>query len=189
MSENDKRYMWRCRGHCRNQPPYFGFIWVKEDRQPHPTDLMWIHGECDTHEFERFGEFEHPKQWLTDWECITMFNKFVTMKRIRIKSAQIHVTNFNSEVGTFVIESNGEEVIPDELYVNYDEETRSFISIEQFLPDLYETRNENCTVCMICYRGVAKGNVIEHLDACSGLEFSLGSKETLPILNVSKSSE
>lgn len=165
VDDIDKRYMWRCRGICRNREPYFGFIWVKENRAPNcvsnNNQSMWTDG-CE-HEFERSVDCEHPNQWLTERKCVTIFNKFVTANRIQIR------TNAH--------------------YVNYDDETGTFINVKELFPNLYSDVNEaNCTVCTICFHAVAKEIVIEHLYSCSGLTFSLY-EPTLPILMINESNQ
>lgn len=189
ISDYDKCYLWHCRGNCQKQVPYFGFIWVKEDREPNAADLMWIDG-CE-HEFERYGD---PKLWLTEWECVTIFNKFITANKIRIKSNRIDATDFNEHFngyhdgGSFafdIIDEQTEE-ISNKQYINYDQETGTFINMKDFLPKLYTDMIEpNCTVCIICFNALAKGNVIRHLNNCSGLTFSMD-QSNLPILMIDK---
>lgn len=184
--------MWRCTGSCKNQPPYFGYIWINDDvREPQGSDTMWIRN-CE-HTFERFNDSDDPKQWLTDWECITIFNKHVANKKVRIKCNQFNgiINDFNlnfvSDDDSFEIEFIGEENMPDELYVNYDIDTKTFINIQDFLPELYETHEESHTVCMICFGKIDEErvqNVVGHLKNCTGIQFSARANETLPILKI-----
>lgn len=153
---------------------------MNTNHEPNTGDLMWCDG-CD-HEFERYGDA--PKRWLTEWECITIFNNFVSANKIRIRSHQICGNDFND---SFVIERTAD--ILDEQYVNYDVETDSFISLEEFYPDLYADLDErSSTVCTICLQTVAEENVIEHLNNCSGLTFSINQSDLL-ILKVMKSNQ
>lgn len=193
ISDKDKCYLWRCRGDCQNQVPFFGFIWIKEDREPNSVDLMWIDG-CD-HEFERHGD-ENPKQWLTEWECVTIFNKFVAANKIPIKSKRIHAIDFNKHFNgnrddaSFTIDFDEQtEEISNNQYINYDVETGTFINLEDFFPNLYTDLLEpNCTVCIMCFNAVAEKNVIRHLNDCSGLTFSMD-QSSLPILMINKSNQ
>lgn len=183
--------MWRCRGTCQKQVPYFGFIWVKEDREPNATDLMWIDG-CE-HEFERYGDADDPKLWLTEWECVTIFNKYVTANKIRIKSNRIDPIEFNEHFNgnrddnSFGIDFNEQtEEISNNQYNNYDNETGTFINMEEFFPNLYaDLDDSNCTVCTMCFNALAKGKFIQHLNNCSGLTFSM-EQTSLPILMINK---
>lgn len=170
--------------------PYFGFIWVKEeDREPNAADLMWI-GGCE-HEFERYGD-EDAKQWLTEWECVAIFNKFVTENQIQIKSNRVQIGDVNGNSNghrnqSFVIGAEQIEEISNSQYVNYDDETGMFISLHEFFPNLYaDLQGPNCIVCTICFKAVAEGNVIQHLNSCTGLTFSMDQSD-LPILMICKS--
>lgn len=181
----DKCYLWYCRGDCRKQVPYFGFIWVKEDREPNPDDSMWTDG-CE-HAFERYGD---PKLWLTEWECVTIFNRFITANKIKIKSRKMHAADFNGHLNdnrdedSFAICFGEESKISNDRYVNYDDETGTFISLEEFYPNLYADLHEpNCTICTICFHVVAECNVIEHLKDCSGLTFSINDSN-LPFIMI-----
>lgn len=173
--------MWCCSGSCREREPYFGFIWVKTDREPNSSDSMWCDG-CE-HEFERYGD---PKLWLTEWECVTIFNQFVITNEIRIKSNQIRAMDFN-DIDTFAVDLDTQPLeICNEQYINYDAEIGSFINLKEFYPNLYaDLQQENRTVCIICFRSVAKENVIEHLNSCSGLTFSINQSD-LPILMINE---
>lgn len=170
--------MWRCHGRCRNQVPYFGFIWLKEDREPNSEDLMWC-ADCE-HDFERFSN--DP---LSEWECVTIFNRFIIENKFQIKSHQICPNDYNDADSFTIVPMK--EAINDEQYVNYDEATGTFISIQDFYPHLYANLNEESnTVCMICFGSVAKENVIEHLNNCSGLTSFSYSQPELPILMINK---
>lgn len=193
ITNKDKRYMWRCRGNCRKMGPFFGFIWVDQPPpyEPQPTDLMWISSDkCGEHMFERYSDSDNPKQWFTEWECITIFNKFISNNKIRIKCKDLYPTDFNNNsndlVDSFVIDFSTDD-IADHLYVNFDEKTKLFVSIKQYFPELYDTEEEERIICMICFDAIAEENVIQHLNTCSGLEFSLRSKDTLPLLKILKS--
>lgn len=151
---------------------------------------MWTKG-CE-HQFERYGD-ENPKQWLTEWECVTIFNKFVAENKIQIKSNRIEIKDVNGNVGSnrgdesFAVdtEQNIEE-ISNSQYVNYDDESGMFISLNDFFPNLYaEMLEPNRTVCIICLKAVTKGNVLRHLNACTGLTFSMDQPD-LPILMIEK---
>lgn len=164
----------------------------EEDREPNAADLMWIDG-CE-HEFERYGD-ENPKHWLTEWECVTIFNKFVTENKIQIKSNRIQTGdvngNFDDSRGdeSFAIDTEQIEEISNNQYVNYDDESGMFISLHDFFPNLYADSIEpNCTVCIICFKAVAKGNVIGHLNSCTGLTFSMDQPD-LPVLMIDKASQ
>lgn len=163
--------MWRCRGNCCSQPPYFGFIWIDdEEREPQRSDTMWIDSEssdCE-HIFERYKGTDNSNNWFSIWECVDVFNVHLAKENIGVK---------------FV----GFENVSDQLYVNYDTESNSFISIEDFLPELYETEDGNGTVCMICFHKMPNSrlhDVIEHLNVCSGLQFEAQISDTLPILKI-----
>lgn len=188
ISDKDKCYLWRCRSDCRKQVPYFGFNWVKENREPNAADLMWIDG-CE-HEFERYGDDDDPKQWRTEWECVIIFNKFVAANKIRIKSNRIDRIAFNEHANrdddsSFAIDFDEQkEEISNSQYINYDDETSTFVKMEDFFPNLYTDLHEtNCTVCIICFSILAEGNVIRHLNNCSGLTFSMD-QSNLPILKI-----
>ncbi|KAJ1606183.1 SprT-like metalloprotease [Cryptosporidium canis] len=47
-----RRYVWRCNGVCRNNPPYFGYIRRSIKREPGPADSWW-----NNHERECGGRF------------------------------------------------------------------------------------------------------------------------------------
>lgn len=191
ISDKDKCYLWRCRGDCQYQVPYFGFVWVKEeDREPNAADLMWI-DECE-HQFERYGD-ENAKQWLTEWDCVAIFNKFVADNKIQIKSNRVQIGGVNGNLNghrdgeSFAIGAEQIKEISNNQYVNYDDETGMFISMHDFFPDLYADLQEpNCIVCTICFKAVAEGNVIRHLNSCTGLTFSMDQPD-LPILMIKKS--
>lgn len=172
--------------------PYFGFIWIKEEnREPNASDLMWIDG-C-AHDFERSGD-EDPKQWLTEWQCVTIFNKFITANKIQIKSNRLRPDDINNnfhgnrDVDSFTINlDEPTEGISDSQYVNYDDESGLFINLQEFFPNLYNADflEPNCTVCTICFSAVSKGDVIRHANHCTGLTFSMD-QSSLPILMIEK---
>lgn len=178
LEKNDRRFLWCCRGSCHYKMPYFGFIWLKAKREPSDSDLMWCN-DC-SHNFELYA-----KDRMTEWDCLTIFNNFVIANKIQIKSNQICANDFN-DAGSFVILPSNE--INDDQYVNFDVATNSFISLEEFFPHLYADSEENCTVCTICFHSVAKENVIEHLNSCTGLTFSI-TQPDLPILMINKPNE
>lgn len=167
IHKKDMRYMWRCRGDCRNEAPYFGFMWLADaNREPCRTsdiiDSMWMEG-CE-HQFERYNDSEHHdrNQPLSVRDCVTIFNEFVMENKIRIR------TNAH--------------------FVNYDDETGAFISMEEFFPNFYADMDAaNHIVCIICFEVVAEENVIEHLCKCTGLTFSW--YQSLPILMINKSNQ
>lgn len=193
----DKCYLSRCRRNCQNQVPYFGFIWVKgKNREPNAANSMWIDG-CE-HEFEQYGD-ENPKQWLTEWECVTIFNKFITENKIQIKSNRIQAVDVNQNLNdnhgndSFAFDAHDfneqTEEISNNQYINYDDESGMFISLQDFFPNLYDDSSEpNRIVCTICFNDVPKGNVIGHLNNCTGLTFSIDQSD-LPILMINKSNE
>lgn len=176
--------MWRCRGKCRNMPPYFGFIWVNENREPRPYDLMWIDSSiCGQHEFERINGLDDPKEWLTEWKCITDFNEFVAQQKIQVKSKQFYLADFNDNPPFSMLFNTD---VLDEMYENYDEKMDGFISTDNFIPDLNNNSPEvNRTLCMICFcTDWPEDSIIKHLNACSGLDFTLSYGKTLPILKI-----
>lgn len=191
VGDIDKRYLWRCRGNCQKQPPYFGFIWVKENREPNPMDdSMWVNlnDGCD-HEFERYGD--DPKQWRTEWECIMIFNEFITTNQIRIRSKQINAIEFtersngNRNEDFFVIDIVDEtEEISNNQYVNYDVKSGTFINLAKLYSNLYADLDEpNCTVCIVCFHAVNRKSVIEHLRTCTGLTFTMN-ESNLPVIMI-----
>lgn len=160
--------MWRCRGNCRNQVPYFGFMWLtaanrEPNRESDAKHFTWMEEGCD-HQFERYSDAEHPdpNQWLSVRDCVNIFNEFVRAKKIQIR------TNAH--------------------FTNYDDDTGTFISVEEFFPELYSSLGElNRIVCIICFRTVAEENVIQHLFDCSGLTYSV--YRPLPLLMINKSDQ
>lgn len=169
MDDRDKRYMWRCRGNCCSQPPYFGYIWIDDEkREPQIRDNMWIDSELSNceHIFERYKGTYNSKHWLSVWECVDVFHEHIAKEKIHIK--------FEGDIS-------------DAHYINYDYESNSFTSVDEFLPELYGKERANGTVCMICLDKITKcrlHDVIEHLNACSGLQFGIRIDKTLPILKI-----
>lgn len=193
-----KWYCWRCIGECRYKAPYFGFIWINEPREPSSTDLMWTDSEKCAHQFEKYGD--NPKEWITLWECIIMFNEFVAQNNIHIKTKKFQSLDANSNRITandsFVLEISTDGMNPttdsssariaNELYVNYDRELKKFINVDNYLKvDIANCVIEDSqTVCMICLGKIDDDNVIEHLNKCTGVEFSLNSGDSLPIFKI-----
>ncbi|XP_055296873.1 DNA-dependent metalloprotease SPRTN-like [Sitodiplosis mosellana] len=181
----DKYYKWRCLGNCRNMAPYFGFIWVKgKTREPSQRDLMWINREQCDHQFERYGD--NPKEYLTHWDCIIIFNKFVSENKIRIKTKKVRLEDNNDNVymdDTFVMDINtaGEDPIANKYYVNFDRETKQFINVDNYLK--VDTDNslhdDSRTVCMICLCKIADEAVIQHLEQCTAFNVQLASELTI----------
>lgn len=185
--------MWRCQGECRNASPYFGFMWIEEDREPCPAHLMWIDTDECEHIFEKFGNHDNPKGWLIEWECIVIFNQFILDNKIQIKSKILQTIDGDAGAAAsnrFVIDAVNTTVqdsaIANELYVNFNTETKKFINMSNYLAiDLPEnSQHHSSTACMICCGIVNEENIIEHLKQCSGLKFSLESEEALPIVKI-----
>lgn len=193
--------MWRCTTEhgCYEKPPYFGFIWIKEEhREPQSTDLMWTEG-CE-HQFERYNRnlADNPKEWKTQWECIIDFHKFIAENEIRIKTKKVVAVtddNNNDTIVPEIIEGEGEAqvegegeppIITNEHYVNFDRQTKEFMNVNNYLK--VDVRNslpiDSRTGCMICLCKIADENVIEHLKECTGIEFSLDLDESLPIFKI-----
>lgn len=194
--------MWRCRNDCRDIPPYFGYIWIKAaNREPQSTDSMWMDGAQCEHQFERIGE--NPKEWLTQWECITKFNKEIEDKQkdglIRIKTKKaVELTDVNNNDKSVreIISSDDDTslatvedeaaIITNKHYVNFDRQTKEFMNVDVYLK--VDKRNslhiDSRTVCMICLCKIADESVIAHLKKCTGVEFSLDSDESLPIFKI-----
>lgn len=205
VEKHDKWWCWRCLGDCRYKPPYFGFIWVNEDREPSSNDGMWIDRDQCAHQFEKYGDT--PKEWLTQWECIIMFNQFVSDSGIRIKAKGFESKDGNSNrtnddgLVKLIINSDDEDefggcsdlatastsaTISKEHYVNFDRETKKFISVDNYLRIDSATQNDSRTGCMLCLGEIANDKVIEHLYTCTGIEYSLDSGESLPIFRIDK---
>lgn len=85
------------------------------------------------------------------------------------------------ELGTELETVPTQSLIPNKLYVNFNAETNRFVSFDQFMPNAGNVE-ELRTICMICLDTIAEEDVIQHLKACSGLDFSLITSEELPIL-------
>lgn len=194
ITEKDKRYMWRCRGNCRKMAPFFGFIWLDRPppQEPQPSELMWVNSDkCGQHIFERYSDSDSPKRWFTEWACITIFNKFISKNKIRIKCKEIYPkyfkNNSNDMDDSFVMDvSTDGNGVADYLYVNFDAKTTHFVCVDQYFPELYDTQEKERIVCMICLDTIAEKNAIQHLNGCAGLKFSLDSEETLPLLKIIK---
>ena len=50
------KYVWRCNGKCRNEPPFFGYVKRQVNRPPQKADKWW-----DEHEKKCGGTFERIK--------------------------------------------------------------------------------------------------------------------------------
>lgn len=181
--------MWRCRNTCRYLTPYFGFLWMKESREPSPNDLMWIPSSKCEHQFEKI-----EKDWLTDWDCIIIFNEFISENNIQIQAKVPQFNGSNNNVNTtndsfaITINTKNDTVsaskITNELYINFDRETEEFMNVNDYLKVDANVLQELKTVCIICLCTVADVDVIEHLKKCCGIEFSLDSGESLPIFKI-----
>lgn len=180
-------------------PPYFGFIWVRGDRrnkEPSPADMMWINPDKCYHQFEMLGTDGDPKAMLHYWDCISIFNKFVSENNIRIKTKKIPLYvdgNLLPIDDTAVSETNESETNESEItsienkhYVNFDRETKKILNIDDYLKvnTMNSVQDDSRTVCMMCLGKIADDSVIEHLYNCTGIEFTMDSEESLPIFKI-----
>lgn len=179
--------------------PYFGFVWVREDKEnkePSPDDMMWINTDKCHHQFEMLGTDGDPKALLHNWDCISIFNKFVSENNIRIKTKKIPIYvdgNFLPVDDTVESETNESETnesgitsIGNDHYVNYDRESKKFLNVDDYLKvsTVNSIQDDSRTVCMMCLGKIADDSVIEHLYNCTGLDFTLDSKESMPIFKI-----
>lgn len=90
--KNDMYVMWRCRGRCRQDSPYFGFVWSSDNSEPKAGDpMLAITIKCK-HVFEKMSSPDDPKMEMTEWDCI---RKFVndTKHFIHVKTKLIDLDN------------------------------------------------------------------------------------------------
>lgn len=196
--EKAKRYIWRCRNFCRNMAPYFGFVWLNEKCAPNKTHPMCANNDICDHSFERYGDAGDPKDHLTEWECIIKFNEFIVENGIQIKTKEIHsihnryfkIAPSSYEPVTDVHHDNCRPpAILNKFYMNFDDDTKTFLSVHLLDSDLYKTTEPSRTVCLICFKTIVEETiamVIQHLKRCTGLDLSLDDHEQLPILKIIK---
>lgn len=202
-----KYFVWRCGGRCRYTAPYFGFVWVNDEGRPDlidestmlPTkepgsgDLMWIDGADCEHQFELAGDPEEMKKHVDHWQCILNFNKFISEKRIRVKTKKLHLTDVNDNNSFELKFHKDAEVaalpIANEFYVNFNRSTMQFVNVDSCLTvDTANSLDANSsTVCMICLCQIveSKEAVLQHLEECTGVKFKFDSdKESLPMFKI-----
>lgn len=192
--------MWRCANNCRKYPPYFGFVWLKEDREPAIGDPMYkrdtykIH--CD-HMFERISNNQlDAKKSLTQWQCI---EKFVTETKhlCRIQSHNINVLDEHHKQEilkafefdhSICVDSNANDkcVIDQKFFANYDSSVKSLVDVRHLNGKFSFTKFQFFIVCMICETRVPNSGseISKHLEECTGLVFELPPKEELPLLKL-----
>lgn len=191
--------MWRCKGPCRNMVPYFGFVWLKKgDRSPKKGDLMCVNSDECHHDFEKYGKRSGS---MTEWDCITMFNgEFIQVNGIQIHTHEmLSIENHHFKIAPSSYQPDVQAIqgawnppaIPNHLYMNFDDDTKTFTKLAYAYAELYETEDEDTsrTVCMICCESIYEvlEMIIEHLEDCTGLTYSIiNNRESLPILKVEK---
>ncbi|XP_031627622.1 sprT-like domain-containing protein Spartan [Contarinia nasturtii] len=176
--------MWRCQNDCRSFPPYFGFIWTRDSKEPTPDDFMFFPSSICEHRFEK-DTFVYDNEV----DCVTAFNKFIKENEVKIEAT---LPQFISKFGYSIIVSDvnndtglvEDTVITNEHYTNYDRETKEFIKFEDYLPLDPNHLPIHKTVCMICTNTIANDIVLEHLQQCTGVTFSLDTTESLPIFKI-----
>lgn len=190
--------MWRCRGVCRNMLPYFGFIWLKNKNGDPKESLMFMHNDVCEHNFESYGDDYDPKGHLTEWECIEKFNKFIAENKIQIKTKEMYsIENCYFTLAPSIHEPDEDEAvwmppaIPGKHYMNFDDDSKTFISVGHLDEELYNTNEPSRTVCLICSATLAEDRaiVVQHLKNCTGIDYPSEDNAQLPILKILKSEE